>query len=114
MPRKGDSEVSKDPVPGRGRPVPDKKDPKGGGTELPKVAFEYDARASSPCGKGKFCFNFKLPQMKDLKGNMITATGVISVTLIQNGQPMINLESPQLNEKSGGQYCFQIDPTERL
>ncbi len=114
VPRKGDPENPKDPVPGRGRgrPVPEKEEPQGGGEQLPKVAFEYDARASSPCGEGKLCFNFKLPTMKDLKGDMIAATGVISVTLIQNAQPMITLESPQLNEKSGGRYCFQIDPTQ--
>ena len=108
--RKGDPEISKDPVPGRVRPVPGKEKPKGGGTQLAKDAFEYDARSSTTCGKGKICFNFKLPKIKDEKGNIITATGMIGVTLCQNGQPIMTLESPQLNEKTGGQYCFAIDP----
>jgi hypothetical protein len=111
VPRKGDPENPKDPVPGRGRPVPVKEEPKGGGEQLAKEAFEYDARASTTCGRGKICFNFKLPKMKDSKGKIITATGKIGLTLHQDGQPITTIESPLLNEKMGGQYCFPIDPT---
>lgn len=81
------------------RPVPGKEAPKGGGTELAKEAFEYDARASTTCGKGKICFKFKLPKMKDSRENIITATGRMGLTLYQNGQPIMTLESPQLENR---------------
>ncbi len=76
-----------------------------------KGEIVYDARSSTTCGKGQICFNLKLPTMKDPKGNVITATGEIHLTLFQDGQAVLSLpSSPVLNDKTGTRYCFSIDP----
>lgn len=84
----------------------------GGGTGVTPGRIIHDARTSTNCGKGQICFNLTLPTMKDAKGNVIaTATGVIHLTLYQNGQPILSLPaSPVLNDKTGTRYCFPIDP----
>ena len=72
----------------------------------------YDARTSTNCGKGQICFNVKLPTMKDEKGNIITATGLIKLNFYQDGQPapFLTLTSTVLTSETGARYCFQIDP----
>lgn len=115
VPRKGDPEVSKDPVPGRGRPVPGKEVPKGG----PIVGFNggisFDAKHTSKCGKGEICYNYALPTMKTPAG-MITGTLVITLNIYQNGNPTpLVFTPPTLMQsgvlKDGDHYCFEVNPT---
>jgi hypothetical protein len=70
----------------------------------PTGDFNFNAAASSGCGRGTLCFDYSLPV--DPTG----AKGSISITLdiLQNGVVATTLSSGVLT--SGTRYCFQIDP----
>jgi hypothetical protein len=73
----------------------------------PTGDFNFNAGASSGCGKGKLCFDYTLPTA-GRPGATQTGTLEIKLEILQSGAVVDTQTSPVLT--SGTSYCFDIDP----
>lgn len=75
----------------------------------PEGNFNFAAGTSSPCGEGKLCFEYSVPESRrdPATGALLQGSVQITLDLMQNEAIVHSMVSPVLT--TGTEYCFDID-----